>query len=420
MRLGAAVAGTMLLLGAACAHDAPVGVPARAGRAPRGAALADAGYERVDLGTLGGARSYATDVNHRDVVVGWSETASGETHAFRWSEREGMVDLGTLPGHTSSQAVAILDGRMPDGGQILGMSSGPGGMKPVTWSADGEIRALSYPVHPAASFSYVFDANTSGVVVGWEPITVQEAFAWVPGRGKFDLDRLVPLQFAVESAAFDVTEGGWVLMTAGEVGGCGRGITSCWRSFLWHPDSGFIAVGTPGDVREFAVQSRDMNESRSVVGWLQAAYGSSQPYRWTQEEGFTMLPQAATSSGGYATAIANDGTAAGYVFDSSRGGATPMVWLRSGDYGYLDPDSQNPGVAQAINQHGHVTGWAVVGDGVNHAVLWRRWNGGGMKGRTAPSRRFTTPSSMRCLEDEAATRSRQALYACILAADRAP
>jgi probable HAF family extracellular repeat protein len=52
----------------------------------------------VDLGTLGGADSFASAVNDGGQTVGQSVTASGEVHAFLWTQSDGMVDLGTLGG----------------------------------------------------------------------------------------------------------------------------------------------------------------------------------------------------------------------------------------------------------------------------------------------------------------------------------
>ena len=39
----------------------------------------------TDLGTLGGATSWAYGINNRGQVVGYSETASGEMRAFLWT-----------------------------------------------------------------------------------------------------------------------------------------------------------------------------------------------------------------------------------------------------------------------------------------------------------------------------------------------
>src|ERR1043166_4789526 len=92
---------------------------------------------RTDLGTLGGVSSFAADINNDGTVVGWSQNEAGATHAFRWTEGAGMVDLGTLPGDDFSQAIRILrDGR------VLGVSSGNGHpITPVVWSASGSIRS---------------------------------------------------------------------------------------------------------------------------------------------------------------------------------------------------------------------------------------------------------------------------------------
>src|SRR5688572_12995814 len=62
---------------------------------------------RVDLGTLGGASSFATDINNAETVVGWSLNADGVSRAFRWTPDGGMTDLGTLPGDDWSRAISI-------------------------------------------------------------------------------------------------------------------------------------------------------------------------------------------------------------------------------------------------------------------------------------------------------------------------
>lgn len=60
------------------------------------------------------------------VVVGMSglsvtvnNTTTGGLHAFRWTQTEGMQDLGALPGHRYSAALAVSD----DGSIVVGLSS---------------------------------------------------------------------------------------------------------------------------------------------------------------------------------------------------------------------------------------------------------------------------------------------------------
>ena len=70
----------------------------------------------IDLGTLGGTSSGGEDgepvnrISNTGLIVGHSATAEGHVHAFAWTEKSGMVDLGTLvdigyPDYNSSYAV---------------------------------------------------------------------------------------------------------------------------------------------------------------------------------------------------------------------------------------------------------------------------------------------------------------------------
>jgi probable HAF family extracellular repeat protein len=79
----------------------------------------------IDLGTLGGSSSSAAALNNRGQVVGWSTTASGETHAFVWDNGV-MIDLS--PEKASSFASDINDR-----GEIVGSS---GLFTPALWTKD--------------------------------------------------------------------------------------------------------------------------------------------------------------------------------------------------------------------------------------------------------------------------------------------
>lgn len=75
---------------------------------------------------------FARDLNERGQVVGWSGTSSspsGVRHAFVWDAVHGTTDLGTLPGGTSAEAVAITED-----GRVAGASDD----RPVLWDLDGD------------------------------------------------------------------------------------------------------------------------------------------------------------------------------------------------------------------------------------------------------------------------------------------
>ncbi|MCB1491154.1 MAG: hypothetical protein KDJ77_05050 [Rhodobiaceae bacterium] len=68
----------------------------------------------------GDRSSIATDVNaDGSVVVGGVFPGTGGQHAFRWTETDGIVDIGTLPGLTSAAATAVS----ADGTVIVGAAS---------------------------------------------------------------------------------------------------------------------------------------------------------------------------------------------------------------------------------------------------------------------------------------------------------
>jgi probable HAF family extracellular repeat protein len=104
-------------------------------RCPEGdynAVLWDSSGEVVSLGNLGGSASSAYNINERGQVVGWSYTTSGACHAFLWTEKEGMVDLGTLSdGDDWSWALGINNR-----GQIVGMTAA-GHTRGLLWTVEG-------------------------------------------------------------------------------------------------------------------------------------------------------------------------------------------------------------------------------------------------------------------------------------------
>lgn len=97
----------------------------RNARVESSAVLRVAGTD-VPVGDLGSGGTVAADLSANGHVVGSAFTADS-SHAFLWTDRSGMIDLGTLAGGTVSEAVAVNDF-----GQVVGYGD----------NAAGELRVL--------------------------------------------------------------------------------------------------------------------------------------------------------------------------------------------------------------------------------------------------------------------------------------
>jgi probable HAF family extracellular repeat protein len=399
-------------------HDVPLtnrvaGPPLSADAiAPTGAVVS-----RVDLGTLGGRSSYATDVNNSGTVVGWSEDAGGVNRAFRWTAADGMADLGTLPGDAWSTAIRIIDD-----GRILGFSGASGTFvgTSVVWSPSGAVTALSIPLLPNAERGGVSDFNQRGQFVGWDLFALQHAWFWSEARGKYDITANVPGGF--EGSAGGINAGGLVVGT-NHAGVCTRS-PECWHAFLWSCESGYRDLGIPGVDPNTNVVGIGLNDAATVVGWVSVPGLGLYPYRWSDSQGFTPLPSA---SYGYAEAINSRGTAVGASWDPVYGAIQAAAWPAVGGIVKLSPDDPYPQVALAINDAGVVAGWSSKDccGGENHATVWSlgaavtalpaviAWNTQPVGGSTPPTVSAPASGAVACLTDARALVSREALFQCV-------
>jgi probable HAF family extracellular repeat protein len=131
-----------------------------------------------DLGTLGGIRSSATAINASGWIVGNSDTGdivngASVSHAFLWTQTHGMLDLGTLPSGTNSRAMAVNAN-----GDILGQSDLPASPahavlwpsrcweRPNTFIISGQVTALKggSPIPGAAVRVIQIDAGVPGII----------------------------------------------------------------------------------------------------------------------------------------------------------------------------------------------------------------------------------------------------------------
>jgi probable HAF family extracellular repeat protein len=274
-----------------------------------------ASYAIVDIGTLGGPSSAAASLNRFGDVVGAATTGDGVSHAFLYRNGQ-MLDLGTLPGGSSSYATAINDR-----GDIVGY---------------GGINA----------YGPEFREFTQGIV--WRNSGMRSVGALY-----------CPCTFNVRygtSMAFAVSNAGWV------VGDSQTNRQTFRRAFVWQDAIRPLDVNAaaPGDSHAYGI-----NDIHEVVG---DARDRAFLVRGGIGRDLGVLPGHATSS---ARAINNKGQVIGVSADAG-GVARAFLW----DLGRMRELGTLPGHAAsealAINDASDAVGRSGSADmSQSRAVLWR-------------------------------------------------
>lgn len=245
-----------------------MGVLVSCGAFSRPASGAPATYVIEDLGTLGGSYSRAWDINNRGEVVGHSQTAGGQVHAFLYRNRT-MIDIGTLGG-SNSEANAINDA-----GQVVGYAHLPNNSAWRAYRYENGVMVNLGTLGGLGSLAY--DINDAGHTVGWSnQIEAFNVHAYVQdGVRMIDLGTLA----GTMCVAYGINNAGKVVGQSSAYGEAANGTPEMqYHAFLLDGAS-MVDLGTLGGS---ASAANAINGAGHVVGWSRTT-GDSQyrAFLWT-------------------------------------------------------------------------------------------------------------------------------------------
>jgi probable HAF family extracellular repeat protein len=112
----------------------------------------------TDVGSLGGTCGAPNWMNNRGQVVGFSTVTGDQPHAFFWDKKEGLKDLGTLPGRSVSFANWINEA-----GEIVGSDDFFNGGHAILWKNG---KTIDLGVLPGDCSSEALAINSRGQIAG--------------------------------------------------------------------------------------------------------------------------------------------------------------------------------------------------------------------------------------------------------------
>lgn len=321
-------------------------------------------YEIVDLGTLGGDESQATDINESGQVVGGALIAGGDAHAFLW-ENGTMTDLGTLGG-AESAAQAINDS-----GVIVGQAdTGGGDTHAFLWTDASGITDLGTL---GGTNSTAWDINNAGTVVGHSGIDPN-----VPNTHAFRYHGGVMSDLGTLPGG-DVFSQAQGINSAGQIVGFSRKAGAAFfRAFLFSAGT-MTDIGDPGLGGDHS-GALAISDAGDVVGEASPGIGT-EPFLYS---GGTMTSLGTFGGNvGQATDINASGVIVGWSHPIPPDPHSPIAhaFIYDADNGLRDLNDLIPAgtgwllvSADAINDSGWIVGFGIL-NGQDRAFLLKPTSG---------------------------------------------
>ncbi|MFO7524436.1 MAG: T9SS type A sorting domain-containing protein [Ignavibacteriaceae bacterium] len=204
--------------------------------------IAQVRYKVIDIGTLGGNYTYASDLNDSMQVVGYSQKPNSDIRGFIWQNGT-MTELSTLGGNYSAAQ------SINNTGKITGTSNNSDNYnQAVVWD-NGNISTLGTL---GGVWSQGYGNNDPGSSVGYSPLSSDTLYAFIWQNG--NITSLGALDDDMYSIAFAVNNNNQAV-------GYSQGNSGI-RAFI-SQNNGLIDLGSLGGGEAIAY---DINNAGQIVG----------------------------------------------------------------------------------------------------------------------------------------------------------
>jgi probable HAF family extracellular repeat protein len=356
-------------------------------------------YRITDLGTLGGAYSYAYGINDRGVVAGGAATPTESggvaQTAFLWDDDLRLINLGTLGGMSCPDCSSEAGGPNASGESALISETGQSDANGEDFCGFGTHRQClgaiwkngtltALPTLEGGNNDQAYWLNNRGEVIGFSengtydstcavPFQVLrfEAVKWSP-EGK--IQRLSPVKGDTVAFGFGINDNGEAVGSSGlcsnttlpPVGPSGL------HAVLWERDGSPTDLGSLSGAAPNVATS--INNRGEVVGTSPFSDGTVHAFRWTRQSGMKdlgTLPGAVATIAPCCHTINDHGEVVGFSIDAT-GNPRAVVWRahRPIDLNTLIAKDSPWFLLQAlsINNAGQIVGIGTINGNV-HAFL---------------------------------------------------